>query len=89
MPAKVTAPTRLTHASCRAKAQGLRQPAQAYLTGAGSNGSFVIVHGSDKSCAQVHGQAFDGGFWLWSDHRACLISSSPVRETIATTSVRG
>jgi hypothetical protein len=73
MPANVTVSTRITQALCRARAQTLRLPAETYLTGEGSNGSFVIGHGGDKSCAQVHGQAFDGGFWLSSDHRACLV----------------
>jgi hypothetical protein len=73
MPANVTVSPRIMQASCRATAQGLCQAAQTYLTGAGSNGSFVIGHGDDKRCAQVHGQAFDGGFWLWADHRVCLV----------------
>jgi hypothetical protein len=73
MPANVTVSTRITQALCRAKAQALRQMGQAYLTGAGSNGSFVIGHGGDKRCAQVNGQAFDGGFWLWADHPGCQV----------------
>ena len=39
-------------------------------------GAFEIQHGADQRCAAVHDQAFNGGFWIVTIPRGCMVFES-------------
>jgi len=71
--AKVSISANLTHSNCVRMAQTLGQHWQTDLTGLGSTGDFMIGHGNDGGCKDVHAAPYKGSFWIWTDGRGCSV----------------
>lgn len=71
--AKVLTSANLTDPHCLHMAGALAQVWQADLTQMGSTGEFVVGHGKDGTCKDIHSTPFNGNFWIWTRGRGCKV----------------
>lgn len=62
----VSASSQLTDPACRARAANLAQRWTPLLQGLGRHGEYRIGHGSNRPCADVHGETYNGGLWIFT-----------------------
>lgn len=71
--ANVSISPKLTDSHCVRMAKMLGEHWQAELTKMHSNGDFVIGHGKNGRCEEVHSAPYDGNFWIWTDKQGCKV----------------
>lgn len=71
--ATVSISPNLTDPHCVRMAQALAQVWQTELTRMASTGDFLIGHGKDGRCMDMHSAPYNGNFWIWTYGRGCKV----------------